>query len=214
MEPELVVTSNVNVVRHAVVSDALAMLRSRTSSSLEFRSAARMIARALAYEATRDLPVEALDVETPLTMTTGHRVSGRVVVAPILRAGLGMLDAFLEVVPAAATGFIGLKRDESTLLPHEYYRNLPATAGAHFFLLDPMLATGGSIRAALEAVDTASLASCTLLSFIAAPEGVAAVTAAHPSMRIFTAAIDERLHDCGFIVPGLGDAGDRLCDTM
>lgn len=203
----------VTVVKHAVVASALGVLRNRTSSSIEFRMAARTIARALAYEATRELPVEVYDVETPLTTTAGHRLAVPVVAAPILRAGLGMLDAFLDIVPTASTGFIGLKRDETTLLPHEYYRKLPPTSGAHFFLLDPMLATGGSVRAALGAVATDELASCTLLSFIAAPEGIAAVSTAYPKLRVFTAAIDERLNDCGFIVPGLGDAGDRLCGT-
>jgi uracil phosphoribosyltransferase len=201
-------------VRHAVVAGALSVLRSRSSSQLEFRASARTIARALAYEATRELPLEAVEVETPLTTTPGHRLSAQVVVTPILRAGLGMLDAFLDIVPTAATGFIGLRRDEATLLPHEYYRNIPASSGVHFFLLDPMLATGGSVCAALSTIDTSALASCTLLSFIAAPEGIAAVTAAHPQLRIFTASIDERLNDCGFIVPGLGDAGDRLCGTV
>lgn len=205
--------SDVHVVRHAVVASALAVLRDRTSSSLEFRSSARTIARALAYEATRELPVEAFDVETPLTTTIGHRVVDSVVVAPILRAGLGMLDAFLDVVPTASTGFVGLKRDETTLLPTEYYRNLPLTTGTHFFLLDPMLATGGSACAALDSIETGALASCSLLSFIAAPEGIEAVTRAHPTLRIYAASIDERLNECGFIIPGLGDAGDRLCGT-
>jgi uracil phosphoribosyltransferase len=211
---EQIVDAPVHVVRHSVVAGALAIMRDRTSSSLEFRASARTIARALAYEATRDLPVEAFDVETPIMKTIGHRFNGHVVAAPILRAGLGMLDAFLDIVPAASTGFIGLKRDETTLLPDEYYRNLPCTDGAHFFLLDPMLATGGSVRAALSAVDVDGLASCTLLSFIAAPEGIGAVTGAYPRLRIFTAAVDERLNDVGYIVPGLGDAGDRLCGTM
>jgi uracil phosphoribosyltransferase len=206
--------ATVHVVRHAVVATALAVLRDRSSSSLEFRSSVRTIARALAYEATRELPLEAFDVETPIATTTGYRLSGRIVVAPILRAGLGMLDAFLDVIPTASTGFIGLKRDESTLLPREYYRNLPPTDGAHFFLLDPMLATGGSVRAALDAIGGERLASCTLLSIIAAPEGLAAVGAAHPDVTIYVSAVDERLNDCGFIVPGLGDAGDRLCGTL
>lgn len=204
---------SVHVLRHAMIAGALAVLRDRTSSSLEFRSSARMIARALAYEATRELPTEVFDVETPITTTSGYRVSDHVVVVPILRAGLGMLDAFLDIVPTASTGFVGLKRNETTLLPTEYYRNLPATIGTHFFLLDPMLATGGSVRAALNAVDTGALKSCSLLSFIAAPEGIAAVSSAHPHLKIYTASIDERLNDCGYIVPGLGDAGDRLCGT-
>ncbi|MBC8146314.1 MAG: uracil phosphoribosyltransferase [bacterium] len=210
---DVVASSAVHVVRHAVIASALAVLRDRSSSSLAFRSSARTIARALAYEATRDLPIEVFDVETPVATTSGHRIVDHVVVAPILRAGLGMLDAFLDVVPTASTGFVGLKRDETTLLPTEYYRNLPATIGTHFFLLDPMLATGGSVRAALDAIDTVSLKSCSLLAFIAAPEGIASVMSAHPGLRIYTASIDERLNDLGYIVPGLGDAGDRLCGT-
>jgi uracil phosphoribosyltransferase len=201
------------IVRHSMVGDALGVLRSRSTPIVEFRARARMIARALAYESTRELPVEPVDVETPLCTTAVDQLRARVIATPILRAGLGMLDGFLDVVPTAATGFIGLKRDEQTLLPKEYYRNYPDPTGAHFFLLDPMLATGGSVLAALRSLSFEAIASVTLLSIIAAPEGVAAVSTEFPSVRIFTASLDERLNEFGFIVPGLGDAGDRLCDT-
>jgi uracil phosphoribosyltransferase len=196
-----------------MVSESLTALRRRSTPVIEFRQRIRMIARSLAYESTRDLPVESVEVETPISMATGAELRQRVIVAPILRAGLGMLDGFLEVVPQATTGFIGLKRDETTLLPREYFRNYLQPSGAHFFLLDPMLATGGSVLAALRELPIRSIASVTLLSIVAAPEGLEAVTREFPELRIFTAAIDERLDERGYIVPGLGDAGDRLCDT-
>lgn len=204
----------VHVVRHGAVADALTALRRQETSTVEFRSRARSIARALAYEATRDLPVEPVTITTPLVETTGYRLAGRIIAVPILRAGLGLLDGFLEVVPTAAAGFIGLKRNEATLKPYEYYRNIPDPTGSHFFLLDPMLATGGSVLAALRSLPVDSLASLRLLSIIAAPEGIAAVTTEFPTLRIFTVGIDTGLDDRGFIVPGLGDAGDRLCETF
>jgi uracil phosphoribosyltransferase len=206
--------ASVHLLRHGAVADALTALRQRETSTVEFRARARSIARALAYEATRDLPLEPVDIRTPVAATTGYRIAGRIIAAPILRAGLGLLDGFLEVVPTAATGFVGLKRNEETLQPYEYYRNIPDPTGSHFFLLDPMLATGGSVLAALRALPVEQMASVHLLSIIAAPEGLAAVAAEFPTLRIFTAGIDERLDERGFIVPGLGDAGDRLCETL
>jgi uracil phosphoribosyltransferase len=206
--------SQLRVVEHSIVRDALTRMRCRDTSSTEFRAAARTLAWALAYEATRDLPLEECDIDTPVCAALGARLNGRVVATPILRAGLGMLDGFLDLVPSAGTGYIGLRRDEETLVAHEYYRNVPEIAGAHFFLLDPMLATGGSVLAALRLLPVRTAASCSLLSFIAAPEGVAAVMAEYPDLRIFTGSLDERLNERGYIVPGLGDAGDRLCDTL
>jgi uracil phosphoribosyltransferase len=200
------------LVSHSMVADAVAVLRAASTPIVEFRTRARMIAQALAYEATRDLPHVEERVQTPLAETTVRRVRSRVIATPVLRAGLGMLDGFLDIVPWASTGFIGLKRNEETLLPYEYYRNIPDPAGAHVYLLDPMLATGGSSRAALRAIPSGA-GSIALLSIIAAPEGVAAVADEFPDVRIFTASLDERLDERGYIVPGLGDAGDRLCDT-
>lgn len=205
--------ANLHCIKHSVVADALAVLRMKSTSTVEFRARLGVIARALAYEATRSLPLVDEEADTPVSVTTVQRMRAQVIATPILRAGLGMLDGFLEVIPWAATGFIGVQRNEETLLPHEYYRNVPNISAAHFFLLDPMLATGGSICAALRRLPTSAAASVTLLSIIAAPEGVAAISEEFPDVTIFTASLDERLDDRGFIIPGLGDAGDRLCDT-
>ncbi len=202
------------VIGHSMVAEALGTLRNRHSSAVEFRVAAHGIARALAYEATRDLPLESVTIETPMESTTAARVAARVVAVPVLRAGLAMLPAFQEVVPAAATGFVGLRRDERTLQPYEYYRNLPDLQGAHLFLLDPMLATGGSILAALRALPAGAAASISVLSIIAAPEGTDAVAAEFPEVQLHVAALDRCLNEHGFILPGLGDAGDRLCQTL
>lgn len=207
-------TERLHVIQHNVVADAITALRRRETPTMGFRTHARLISRALAHEATREAPIECIRVETPVAAADGCRLSGRTIVAPILRAGLGMLDGFLDVIPHAATGFIGLRRDEQTLLPFEYYRNVPDPSGAHFFLLDPMLATGGSVLAALESFRLEEIASITLLSIIAAPEGVEAVLTAVPQLNLYVAALDERLNDRGYIVPGLGDAGDRLCNTL
>lgn len=209
-----VITESLRVIRHSVVADALGMLRRHDSSTVEFRLATHTLARALAYEATRDLPVESIDIETPMEPTTAHRIAAKVIAAPILRAGLGMLQGFLDVIPTAATGFVGLKRNEETLLPHEYYRNFPELAGSHLFLLDPMLATGGSIRAVLRGLPLESIASVSILSIIAAPEGVRDLASEFPETVIYTASLDRCLNECGYILPGLGDAGDRLCQTL
>lgn len=202
------------ILRHSVVADAIGVMRGHASSSVQFRNATRQISRALAYEATRNLPLESVTVETPLEQTAAGALVCRVIAVPILRAGLWMLDGFLDIIPQAAAGFIGLRRNEQTLVPHEYYRNLPDVSGAHLFLLDPMLATGGSITAALAALPLEEAASVSLLSIIAAPEGVQAVTTRFANARLYIAALDRQLNDQGYILPGLGDAGDRLCDTL
>ncbi len=206
--------SHLHVVSHPVVAEALCALRERGSSVIAFRSALRTISRALCYEATRALPSDSVAVRTPLAEASGCRIAVPVVAAPILRAGLGMLDGFLDMVPWASVGFIGLKRDERTLEPREYYRNVAAPDGAWLYLLDPMLATGGSIVAAIRAAEQLPIARCTVVSIVAAPEGIAAVRrAAGAEVDVYVAALDERLDAHGYIVPGLGDAGDRLCDT-
>ena len=185
---------NVHAIDHPIVADALRVMRSEMSSTVEFRTATRLIARALAYEATRRLPLAVVNINTPLEPVEAGMLADRVIATPIHRAGLGMLDGFLDIVPTAAAGFIGLKRNEQTLLPYEYYRNLPSLAGAHLFILDPMLATGGSVLAALDALPQDRPgelpASISLLSIIAAPEGVRAVTSKYPSAAIHIASID------------------------
>jgi uracil phosphoribosyltransferase len=202
------------VLEHPLVREAISALRDRETSSMDFRAHTRTISRALAYEATRHLPFHVATVTTPIMEAEGGSVAEPVVALPLLRAGLGMVDGFLEIVPRARIGYVGMRRDEETLLPFEYYRNLPALDGAHLFLLDPMLATGGSVSATLDGLDLDCVASCTLLSVIAAPEGVRAVCEKHPAIRIWTAALDRGLNDRGYIVPGLGDAGDRLWGTL
>jgi uracil phosphoribosyltransferase len=202
------------VLEHPLVRQAVSALRNRETSSMDFRIHTRAIARALAYEATRSLPFLEAPVETPIGTARGGSVVEPVIALPLLRAGLGMVDGFLEIVPRATTGHVGMRRDEQTLLPFEYYRNLPALEGAHLFILDPMLATGGSVCATLEKLDLAATASCTLLSVIAAPEGVRALGDRYPEVAVWTAALDSGLDERGFIVPGLGDAGDRLWGTI
>lgn len=196
-----------------MISDALAALRSASTPTSLFRGALRQIARGLVYEGTRDLPLTTETIQTPLETTTAHRLREPVVAVPILRAGLGLLNEFLELVPTAAAGFIGLKRDETTLIPFEYYRNLPPLEGASLFVLDPMIATGGSVLAALRGLSSEPVRSTTLLSVIAAPEGLQTIRVEFPHLRIIVAALDRGLNDRGYILPGLGDAGDRLWAT-
>ena len=205
---------NVHLLDHSIIARAMTVLRDRHTSAVEFRAHVRTIARGLAFQATQRLPLVPVSVETPLATTTGAQLRDSVIAAPILRAGLGMLDGFLDVVPDAVTGFIGMKRDEETLEPYEYYRNVSDITNAHLFLLDPMLATGGSARAAMRTLPIERAGSCSLLSIIAAPEGIEATLSEFPNLQIHVAAVDERLNEIGYIVPGLGDAGDRLCGTL
>jgi uracil phosphoribosyltransferase len=202
------------VLEHPLVREAISALRDRETSSMDFRAHTRTVARALAYEATRSLPFLPAPVLTPVMQAEGGMVAEPVIALPLLRAGLGMVNGFLEIVPRARIGYVGMRRDEQTLQPFEYYRNVPGLDGAHLFLLDPMLATGGSICAALEKLDLTSVASCSLLTVIAAPEGVGVVRERFPEVAIWTAALDSGLNEHGFIVPGLGDAGDRLWGTF
>ncbi|HVZ39110.1 MAG TPA: uracil phosphoribosyltransferase [Candidatus Kapabacteria bacterium] len=202
------------VLSHSVVADAIRVMRMQESDAIQFRAAIRTVSRALAYEATRDLPVERVEIETPLERMQAARLAGCTVAVPILRAGLWMLDGVLDIIPASAAGFIGLKRNEETLVPYEYYRKVPSLDGAHLFLLDPMLATGGSITAALRGLPLESAASVSVLTIISSPEGIDAVTTAFPAARLYTGVVDRCLSDIGYILPGLGDAGDRLCGTV
>ncbi|MCC7439229.1 MAG: uracil phosphoribosyltransferase [Armatimonadetes bacterium] len=205
---------NVHLLDHSLIARAVTVLRDRNTSVVEFRAHVRAVARGLAFQATQRLPLVPVEVETPLANTTGAQLRDSVIAAPILRAGLGMLDGFLDVLPDAITGFIGMKRDDETLEPYECYRNISDLTNAHLFLLDPMLATGGSARAAMRSLPLDRAASHSLLAIIAAPEGIAATLAEFPSLQIYVAAVDERLNEIGYIVPGLGDAGDRLCHTL
>jgi uracil phosphoribosyltransferase len=214
-EPLAAATGKVVEVDHPLVKHKLTLLRRVECDTAQFRSLVEEIANLLTYEATRDLPVENLEIETPLTKMTGVSVSGKkVAVVPILRAGLGMVDGVLRMVPVARIGHIGLYRDEETLVPVTYYEKLPDDlAQRDVLLLDPMLATGGSVSVAVDQVKAAGATHIKLLAILAAPEGIARLQADHPDVDIYVAGIDERLNEKGYIMPGLGDAGDRLFGT-
>ncbi|MHB1549720.1 MAG: uracil phosphoribosyltransferase [Vulcanimicrobiaceae bacterium] len=199
------------VVDHPAVADRLARIRDRDTPTPVFRKMLEEVGAFLAYEATRDLPLRAERVTTPLTQMTAQRIATRPVVAPILRAGLGLLPGFLAVIDDAVVAHLGFYRDPQTLQPVPYYANVPDDLSErHVFVLDPMLATGNSGAAALEALTTRGARHLTFVSLIAAPEGIRRIHQAHPDVRIVTGALDERLNDHGYIVPGLGDAGDRM----
>ncbi len=202
-------------VKHPLVQHKLGLLRDRETDTQRFRQLVNELTLLLTYEATKDLLVEEVEVETPLERTSAKRISGKkVAVCPILRAGMGMVDGVLSLIPVARVGFIGLYRNEETLEPVEYYVKLPADiAERDVILLDPMLATGNSTAAAVKIVKDAGATSVRLIALIAAPEGIAHITDDHPDVRIVVASIDSYLNEKGYIVPGLGDAGDRLYGT-
>jgi uracil phosphoribosyltransferase len=205
---------DVHVVRHPVVEDVLAVLRDRRTPSDVFRQLAHRVSLLLVAEATRDLSVVETTVETPLERATVKRLQARVVAVPVLRAGLGMLDALLELVPQAQVGYFGLERDETTAVARRYYEKVPKDlASARVFLLDPMLATGGSAAMAIDGLAELGARRVRLLSIVAAPEGLAHLEAAVPDVVVYTAAIDRELNARKFILPGLGDFGDRLFGT-
>ncbi|CAB4698645.1 MAG: uracil phosphoribosyltransferase [Actinobacteria bacterium] len=202
-------------VTHPLVRHKLGLLRDVSTSTEMFRRLVNELTLLLSYEATKELALEETQVQTPIEWTTAQRIPGKkIAVCPILRAGMGMLDGVLSLIPVARVGFIGLYRNEETLQPVEYFVKLPADiADRDVLLLDPMLATGNSTAAAVDVVKKAGATHITLISLISAPEGIARVREAHPDLRIVTASIDSRLNEKGYIVPGLGDAGDRLYGT-
>ncbi len=203
------------LVQHPLVQDILLSLRDRRTAPEEFRRMAVRISVLLATEALRVLPVKAATVQSPLGEAGGQRVATDVVVVPVLRAGLGMLDAVLELVPGARVGHIGLQRDEMTAIASQYYSKLPdGLADCHVLMIDPMLATGGSAVAALDLLKAAGARSIQMICIVAAPEGVALVERHHPDVSIYTPVIDQGLNDRKFILPGLGDFGDRLYGTL
>jgi uracil phosphoribosyltransferase len=202
-------------VDHPLVQHKLGMLRDQTTPTQVFRQLVDEVTLLLTYEATKDLATEDVEIETPLERTNVQRISGKkVAVCPILRAGIGMLDGVLSLISGARVGFIGLYRNEETLEPVEYYVKLPQdVAERDVILLDPMLATGNSTAAAVATVKNAGAESIRLIAIIAAPEGIQRLHAEHPDVTIVVAAIDRELNERGYIVPGLGDAGDRLFGT-
>lgn len=206
---------NVKVLDHPVIKHKISILRDINTGSTEFRSIIKEISIILAYEATKDLDLEEFELETPVATTTGYRISGKKLgIVPILRAGLGMVDGVLEVLPAAKIGHIGMYRDEETLQPVEYYSKLPNDVeNRDIMVVDPMLATGGSACDAIGRLKEKGCKDIKLLSIIAAPEGVNKLLEEHPDVEIFIAQLDEGLNENSYIVPGLGDAGDRLFGT-
>ncbi len=208
-------TQNVTEVLHPLVQHKLGLLRDVTTTTQMFRQLVNELTLLLTYEATKDLADEEVEIETPLQQTTARRISGKkVAICPILRAGVGMLDGVLSLIPGARVGFIGLYRNEETLEPVEYYVKLPNDiADRDVILLDPMLATGNSTAAAVVTVKAAGATSVRLIALIAAPEGVERIHRDHPDVSIVVAAVDRELNEKGYIVPGLGDAGDRLYGT-
>jgi uracil phosphoribosyltransferase len=207
--------SNVTVVDHPLVQHKLALMRRRETTTAEFRTLLREISLLLAYEVTRDLPLTEVEIETPLARTKGPKLEGKkMVLISILRAGNGLLEGMLDLVPSARVGHIGLYRDPETLVAVEYYFKVPESLEERqVIVVDPMLATGNSAAAALSRIKAAGARNIKYVCLLAAPEGVRALGEAHPDVPIFTAAIDDRLNDHGYIVPGLGDAGDRLYGT-
>jgi uracil phosphoribosyltransferase len=204
----------VHCVEHPLVHDALAVLRDATTTPQTFRHMAMRISLLLASEATRDVPTTHSQVQTPLGPAEGRRVRDGVVVVPVLRAGLGMLDAVLELIPTARVGHIGLQRDEMTAVASQYYSKLPPDlTGSFVLMIDPMLATGGSAVAALDLIRKAGGANVRMICIVAAPEGIALVERHHPDVHIYTPVVDQGLNAHKFIVPGLGDFGDRLYGT-
>ncbi len=206
---------NTIILDHPLIRHKLSILRDKNTGTKEFREIVSEIAMLMCYEATRDFPIEEIEVETPMGIAKCGVLSGKkVAVVPILRAGLGMVDGILTLIPAAKVGHIGLYRNEETLEPVEYYCKLPSDIEDRVVMLvDPMLATGGSAVDAITQIKKRGVTHINFMCIIAAPEGIARVQQAHPDVNIFCAAQDERLNDIGYIVPGLGDAGDRIFGT-
>ncbi len=207
--------SNLYVFDHPLIQHKLSILRDKETGVKEFRELITEISMLMCYEATRDLPLEDVQVETPIATTTVKRLAGKkLAIVPILRAGLGMVDGMVELIPTAKVGHLGLHRDPETLEPLEYYSKMPSDIGEReIFVVDPMLATGGSAVAAINFMKKRGCKHIKLMCIISAPEGVARVQEAHPDVDIYTAALDEKINEKGYIVPGLGDAGDRIFGT-
>lgn len=207
--------SKVYVFDHPLIQHKLTYIRDKNTGTKEFRELVDEVATLMAFEITRELPLEEIEIETPVTVAKTKVLSGKkIAIVPILRAGIGMVDGVLKLIPAAKVGHIGLYRDPETLKPVEYYAKLPADVEERdFIIVDPMLATGGSAVEAINSLKKRGAKSIKFMCLIAAPEGVKAIQEAHDDVDIYIAALDEKLNDHGYIVPGLGDAGDRLFGT-
>lgn len=205
----------VNILDHPLIQHKLTQIRQKETPTTQFRQIINEIGGLMVYEITRDLPLEQIEIETPVMKTKANVISGKkMVVVPILRAGLGMVDGILQMIPSARIGHIGIFRDEETLQPVEYFAKFPdGLEKRDIFIVDPMLATGGSAIAAINSVKQRGAKNIKLVCLVGAPEGVKAVNDAHPDVTIYLASLDEKLNDKGYIVPGLGDAGDRIFGT-
>lgn len=205
---------NLNITNHPLITHKISLMRKTETGSKDFRELAEEISMLMCYEVTRDLPMDDVEIETPITKATVKMVSKKMAIVPILRAGLGMVDGILNLIPNIKVGHIGLYRDPDTLEPVEYYCKLPSDIEERdVFLVDPMLATGGSASAAITFLKNRGVKSIRSVHLIAAPEGVTRLNKDHPDVEIYCAALDEKLNDHGYIVPGLGDAGDRIFGT-
>ena len=206
---------SVHVIDHPLVQHKLSIMRNKNTSTAQFRQSLQEISMLMGYEVTRDFPLTYEEIETPLQKFNAPKLAGKkVVIAPILRAGLGMVEGILQLIPTAKVGHIGLYRDEETHEPCEYYAKFPSNLEeASIFVLDPMLATGGSASAAITMIKKRGAKDIRYIGLVGAPEGVARLQEEHPDVDIYLAALDEKLNEKGYIVPGLGDAGDRIFDT-
>jgi uracil phosphoribosyltransferase len=206
---------NFILVKHPLISHKLTFIRDENTSKKEFKELIDEVALLMAYEITRDFPLEEVTIKTPICETKSYIISGKkVALVPILRAGLGMVEGILKLIPSARVGHIGLYRDEKTLKPVSYYFKIPSdTDNRDFILIDPMLATGGSAVAAVDMLKNAGAKSIKFMCLIAAPEGLKKLCTTHPDVKVYAAALDEKLNEKGYIVPGLGDAGDRIFGT-
>ena len=207
--------AQVHVINHPLIVHKLSLMRDKYTGPKEFREAVEEISSLLCYEATRDLPLKEVEIETPIAQTKVKFISGKkLAVVCLLRAGLGMVDGVLDLIPNAKIGHIGMYRDPDTMQPVEYYCKLPTDiASRDVIVVDPMLATGGSAIVAIQFLKNYGVQNIKLLSILAVPESISAIQEEHPDVDIFCAAVDEKLNEKGYIVPGMGDAGDRLCGT-
>lgn len=204
----------VQVIDHPLIQHKVTLMRKQETGSKDFRNLLEEITMLMGYEITRDLPLEDIDVETPVATMKGKQISGRKIgIVPVLRAGLGMVQGLLDLMPTAKVGHIGLYRDPKTLKPVEYYCKLPDVKNRDFIIVDPMLATGGSASAAISLLKEKGIHHIKLMCLVAAPQGVKKVNTNHPDVKIYVAALDDTLNEHGYIVPGLGDAGDRIFGT-
>lgn len=207
---------NLQVIDHPLIQHKLTIIRDKNTGTKYFREVVNEIARLLAYEVSREMPLQDIEIETPLVKTVQKQLAGKkIVIVPILRAGLGMVDGMLDLIPAAKVGHVGMYRDHETMEPVEYFIKMPSDLSERQLLVvDPMLATGGSAVAAIDALKKRGASNIKFVCLVAAPEGVKVLQDAHPDVDIYTASLDEKLNEKGYILPGLGDAGDRLFGTL